>query len=84
MAPFWGQPEGTGPLWRDPALQLAYVEWPHRARCALSHTKVATVASIQYGLTGPSCLGNRVSFVVLSSTIDVAAPEGHPPQRADK
>ena len=56
MAPFWGQPEGRGPLWRDPALQLASVEWPLRARCVLSHTKVTAVAPIQYALTGPSAL----------------------------
>ncbi len=54
MAPFWGQPEGTGSIWCDSALQLAYVGWPHRARCALSHTKLTAVAPIQYVLTGPS------------------------------
>jgi len=26
MAPFGGQPEGPGPLWRDPTLQLSRVE----------------------------------------------------------
>ncbi len=26
MALFWGQPEGPGPLWREPVLHLAYVE----------------------------------------------------------
>ncbi len=59
MAPFWVQLEETDPLWRDPALQLAYVGWPHRARCALSHTKVTTVAPIQYVLTGPNHLQHR-------------------------
>ncbi len=49
--------QGTGPHqlnqnWRDPALQLAYVEWPHLAHCALSHTKPTTVAPIQYVLAG--------------------------------
>ncbi len=54
MAPFWGQPEGTPPLRRDPALQLACVELPHRARCALTRTKAANVALIEYVLTGPN------------------------------
>ena len=53
MASFLGQPEGTRPLRRDPALQLACMELPHRARCALTRTKAANVASIEYVLTGP-------------------------------
>ena len=54
MAFFGTQPEGTGPLWRDTALQLTYVEWPHRVRGALSRAKAATGASIKYVLTGAS------------------------------
>ncbi len=54
MASIGTQPEGTAPLWRDTALQLTYVEWPHRVRCALSRAKTATGASIKYVLTGPS------------------------------
>ncbi len=52
MAPFGAQPEGTGPLCRDTALQLTHVEKPHRARCALSRAKAVTGASIKRVLAG--------------------------------
>jgi drug/metabolite transporter (DMT)-like permease len=65
MASFWRQPEGTGPLWRDTALHLAYVESPHHARCALSRAKAGTGASMKYALAGPNWARYAVNLLVM-------------------
>ena len=53
MAPFGVQLEGTELLWRYTALQLDYVDRPHRVRSALYRVSAAAGASIEYVLAGP-------------------------------
>jgi glycolate oxidase iron-sulfur subunit len=54
LAHFGAQPEGTGPVFRLPALQLTYVRRVHGDRCAWAVEKLAAVAATYMVLTGPS------------------------------
>ena len=52
-ARFGAQPEGTGPFFRLPALQLTCVRQVHGDRCASAAEKLASVAATSMVLTGP-------------------------------
>ena len=53
LAHFGVQPEGTGPVFRLPALQLTCVRRVHGDRCASAVEKPAAVAATSIVLTGP-------------------------------
>ena len=56
LARFGAQPEGTGPFFRLPSLQLTCVRQVHGDRCASAVEKLAAVAATSIVLTGPSTL----------------------------
>ena len=54
LARFGAQPDGTGPFFRLPTLQLTCVRQVHGDRCASAVEKLAAVAATSIVLTGPS------------------------------
>mgnify|MGYP001818067425 CR=1 FL=1 len=57
MARLQAQPEGTGPIFRNPASALACAAQLHGTRAALSCEKMTTVATIFLVVTGPGMSG---------------------------
>jgi hypothetical protein len=66
------QPEGMGPFFRSPALQLAYVPQVHGAHCALTCKKMTAVAAAFIVLTGPNTIPPIVTVYSVDKLISEA------------